>query len=176
MDTSSLLHSNVFSPVFYVSYIHSLYCCCVLGCCTSGKRNWSLDVTSSRPHPQVALPTSAPHLRSASTSLIAVPQKASPILHSLLPMSASSYQGRGKHLLTPSARWTRTSTAAWWDTHLLCLYQTHLQKQVHFFISLCWLFNLSNSSGGPQSTFAIRSLWLKQTPLHTKQVNRLHMV
>ncbi|XP_041651387.1 C-myc promoter-binding protein isoform X3 [Cheilinus undulatus] len=52
-------------------------------------------------------------------------------------MSASSSLARGRHPLTPSARWTRTSTAA---------------------------------CGDPLFTFVIRSLWLKQTQSHTKQV------
>lgn len=46
-----------------------------------------------------------------------------------------------------------------------------LKKMINVFSNLWWF--LSYSSGDPLSTFAIRNLWLKQTQLHTKQVNRI---
>lgn len=136
----------------------------------SGKRSWSLDVTSSRPRPQVAPPTSATRHPNASTSPTAAPRRASPTRHWLLLMSASSSPARGRRLLTPSARWTRTSTAAWWVRAA----RATLDLQCVWFCRFCWsvmVFCLfSYSSGDLQCTFAIRSLWLKQTQLHTKQV------
>lgn len=107
----------------------------------SGKKSWSLDVTSSRPHPQVALPTSAAPRPNASTSPTAALPRASPTRHWLLPMSASSSLARARRPLTPSARWTRTSTAAWWDKalrwvwSLVCPY-----KKMQVVIDLWFLF------------------------------------
>lgn len=162
--------SNIFNTVlFQRDHIKSLTPPCVSGFCTSGKRSWSLDVTSSKPRPQVALPTSATRHPNASTSPTAVPRRASPTRHWLSLMSASSSLARGRRPLTPSARWTRTSTAAWWDRAL----RTHIfrvsTQTMHRLIcdGLCLFLN---SSGDPQCTSVIKSLWLKQTQSHTKQV------
>lgn len=140
---------------------------CISGFCMSGRRSWSLDVTSSKPRPQVALPISATHHHNASTSPTAVPRRASPTRHWLSLMSASSSLARGRRLLTPSARWIRTSTAAWWDRALRT--QIFSLSKNNAMIDLWWSFAVF-SSGDPQCTFVTRSLWLKQTQLHTKQV------
>lgn len=81
----------------------------------SGKRSWSLDATSFRPRPQGAPPTSAAPLPNASTSRTGARRRASLTPPWLSPISASLYLARERRLLTPSARWTRTSTVAWWD-------------------------------------------------------------
>lgn len=139
----------------------------------SGKRNSNPDVTSFRPHPQAALQTSAARPPNASTSPIAVHQRASHTPHWLSPMSALSSPAKGKRPLTPSARWTRTSTAAWWDRalknnhlNLVCL-----PTQPRLLLLCDELYLSPYFSGDPRSTFVTRSLWLKQTRSHTKQVN-----
>lgn len=142
----------------------------------SGKRSWSRDVTSSRRHPRAALPTSAARLLSASTSPTAVPPRVSPTLHWLSLMSASSSPAKGRRLHTPSARWTRTSTAAWWDgvmSTLLYLLMCHIQI-MQVFIRL-WLFFLIFQWGSSVYLCYKKSL-AKANTIACKAGNVLHRI
>lgn len=121
---------------------HSLIPPWISGSCMSGKKSWNPDATSSKPRPQVALPISVTRRPSASTSPTAVPRRASPTRHWLSLMSASSSPARERRPLTPSARWTRTSTAAWWVRALrtqVFIVSAQITHWVHLWWSLSFL-------------------------------------